>query len=63
MIIDEELIKVRREELETEMKNLQEQHIANVNAFRGAIQQCDIFLEDLNDEKPEMASDGGNDEE
>ena len=48
MIIDEEVIKVRREELETEMKNLQEQHIANVNAFRGAIQQCDNFLEILN---------------
>ena len=48
MIIDEETIIARRTELETEMKNVQDQMSANLNAFRGAIQQCDNFLEILN---------------
>ena len=40
-----------------------QEDVALLNALTGAYQQCDIFLEDLNDEKPEMASDDGNDEE
>ena len=47
MNIDEETIKTRRAELETEMKNVQDQMSANLNAFRGAIQQCDYFLDIL----------------
>ena len=47
MIIDEETIIARRTELETEMKNVQDQMSANLNAFRGAIQQCDYFLDIL----------------
>jgi len=57
MIIDEETIKARRAELETEMKNVQDQMSANLNAFRGAIQQCDFFLDVLTKEKEEENKD------
>ena len=46
-----------------ELDKKRSEDVALCNAINGAIQQCDIFLEDLNDEKPEMASDDGNDEE
>ena len=34
---------------------------ALINALTGAFQQCENFLNDLDNEKPEMASDDGND--
>ena len=34
---------------------------ALLNALAGAIQQCEIFLKELDDEEPEMAGDDGND--
>ena len=33
---------------------------ALLNALAGAIQQCEIFLKELDDEEPEMAGDDGN---
>ena len=33
---------------------------ALLNALAGALQQCEIFLKELDDEEPEMASDDGN---
>ena len=33
---------------------------ALLNAHAGALQQCEIFLKELDDEEPEMASDDGN---
>jgi len=36
---------------------------ALLNALTGAFQQCENFLQELNNEEPEMASDGGNDKE
>ena len=35
--------------------------VALINALQGALQQCDIFLKELDNEKPEMVSDDGND--
>ena len=43
-------------------KNKQED-VALLNALTGAYQQCEQFLQELDNEEPEMASDDGNDEE
>ena len=40
-----------------------QEDIALLNALTGAVQQCENFLQKLDNEEPEMASDDGNDEE
>ena len=40
-----------------------QEDIALLNALTGALQQCEFFLQELDNEEPEMASDDGNDEE
>ena len=40
-----------------------QEDIALLNALTGAIQQCENFLQELDNDEPEMASDDGNDEE
>ena len=40
-----------------------QEDIALLNALTGAYQQCENFLQELDNEEPEMASDDGNDEE
>ena len=40
-----------------------QEDIALLNALTGAVQQCENFLKELDNEEPEMASDDGNDEE
>ena len=40
-----------------------QEDIAMLNALTGAVQQCENFLQELDNEEPEMASDDGNDEE
>ena len=40
-----------------------QEDIALINALTGALQQCENFLQELDNEEPEMASDDGNDEE
>jgi hypothetical protein len=40
-----------------------QEDIALLNALTGAFQQCENFLQELDNEEPEMASDDGNDEE
>ena len=58
---------IRMDDLQTvkdriaEYEKKRSEDIALSNALNGAIQQCDIFLEDFNNEKPEMAGDDGND--
>ena len=42
---------------------MKQEDIALLNALTGALQQCEFFLQGLDDEEPEMASDDGNDEE
>ena len=44
---------------DSDKKKLEE--VALINALQGALQQCDIFLKELDNEKPEMVSDDGND--
>ena len=40
-----------------------QEDIALINALTGALQQCELFLTELDDEKSEMAGDDGNDNE
>ena len=44
---------------DSDKKKLEE--VALINALQGALQQCDIFLKELDNDKSEMAGDGGND--
>ena len=38
-----------------------QEDIAMLNALTGALQQCENFLQELDNEEPEMAGDDGND--
>ena len=40
-----------------------QEDIALLNALTGAIQQCENFLQEFDNEEPEMASDDGNDKD
>ena len=40
-----------------------QEDIALLNALTGALQQCEFFLQELDNEEPEMASDDGNDKD
>ena len=40
-----------------------QEDIAMLNALTGALQQCENFLQELDNEEPEMASDDGNDKD
>jgi hypothetical protein len=47
----------------TEYDKGKQEDIALLNALTGAVQQCENFLQEFDNEEPEMASDDGNDEE
>ena len=40
-----------------------QEDIALLNALTGALQQCENFFQELDNEEPEMASDDGNDKD
>ena len=40
-----------------------QEDVALINALTGAFQQCEVFLQQLDNEKPEMVGDDGNDED
>ncbi len=58
-VIANDIAAVTQRLTENDKKKLED--TALLNALNGALQQCDLFLEGLNDEKPEMAGDDGND--
>ena len=43
-----------------EYEKKKQEDVALLNALTGALQQCEFFLKELDDEEPEMASDDGN---
>ena len=53
-------IAIAKERIAENDKKRQED-VALLNALTGAFQQCEGFLKQLDNEKPEMASDDGND--
>ena len=73
MVITKENIEERKNVLMNDMNaakqrmaeydKKKQEDIALLNALTGAVQQCENFLQELDNEEPEMASDDGNDEE
>ena len=73
MAITREIIEERKNVLMNDMNSARQrlveydkkkqEDIALLNALTGALQQCENFLQELDNEEPEMASDDGNDEE
>ena len=73
MTIEREQIEQRRDVLQNDINTARQriadydkkktEDVALINALQGALQQCDIFLKELDNEKSEMASDDGNDNE
>ena len=71
MNIDREQIENRKTILQNDINTARQriadsdkrktEDIALINALTGALQQCDLFLQELDDEKSEMAGDDGND--
>ena len=60
-VLQNDIITARDRIAEYEKKKVED--VALINALTGAFQQCDAFLQQLDNEKPEMASDDGNGEE
>ena len=58
-ILQNDIITARDRIAEYEKKKVED--VALINALTGAFQQCENFLNDLDNEKPEMASDDGDD--
>jgi hypothetical protein len=71
MTISKEAIEERKNVLQNDITTAKEriaendkkrqEDVALINALTGAFQQCEVFLQQLDNEKPEMVSDDGND--
>ena len=57
-ILQNDVVSARQRIAEYDKKKTED--TALLNALAGALQQCEIFLKELDDEEPEMASDDGN---
>ena len=71
MTISKEAIEERKNVLQNDITTAKEriaendkkrqEDVALINALTGAFQQCEAFLQELDNEKPEMVGDDGND--
>ena len=71
MTIEREQIEQRRDVLQNDINTARQriadydkkkqEDIALLNALTGALQQCEFFLKELDNDKSEMAGDDGND--
>ena len=71
MTIDREAIEQRKSVLQNDIATAKgriaehdkkrQEDVALINALTGAFQQCEVFLRQLDNEKPEMVGDDGND--
>ena len=61
MVLQNDIVSAKQRMAEYDKKK--QEDIALLNALTGAVQQCENFLQELDNEEPEMASDDGNDEE
>ena len=57
-VLQNDVVSARQRITEYDKKKTED--TALLNALAGALQQCEIFLKELDDEEPEMASDDGN---
>ena len=60
-VLQKDIITARERIPEHDKKR--QEDVALINALTGAFQQCEAFLQQLDNEEPEMVSDDGNDEE
>ena len=60
-VLQNDIITARQRLAEYDKKK--QEDIALLNALTGAYQQCEQFLQELDNEEPEMAGDGGNDKD
>ena len=60
-VLQNDIITARQRLAEYDKKK--QEDIALLNALTGALQQCENFLKELDNEEPEMASDDGNDKD
>ena len=61
MVLQNDIVSAKQRMAEYDKKK--QEDIALLKALTGAYQQCENFLQELDNEEPEMASDDGNDEE
>ena len=61
MVLQNDIVSAKQRMAEYDKKK--QEDVALLNALTGAYQQCENFLQELDNEEPEMASDDGNDEE
>ena len=60
-VLQNDIITARQRLAEYDKKK--QEDIALLNALTGAFQQCEQFLQEFDNEGPEMASDDGNDKD
>ena len=58
-VIENDINTAKQRIVDIEKKKTED--VALINALQGALQQCDIFLKELDNDKSEMAGDDGND--
>ena len=58
-ILQNDIITAKERMAEYDKKK--QEDVALINALTGAFQQCEVFLRQLDNEKPEMVGDDGND--
>ena len=58
-ILQNDIMAARERMAEYDKKK--QEDVALLNALTGALQQCEFFLKELDNDKSEMAGDGGND--
>ena len=61
IVLQNDIASARQRMAEYDKKK--QEDIALLNALTGALQQCENFLKELDNEEPEMASDDGNDKD
>ena len=60
-VLQNDIVSAKQRMAEYDKKK--QEDVALLNALTGAYQQCENFLQELDNEEPEMASDDGNDED
>ena len=61
MVLQNDIASAKQRMAEYDKKK--QEDIALLNALTGALQQCENFLKELDNEEPEMDSDDGNDKD
>ena len=59
-VLENDIISARQRVAEYDKRKTED--VALLNALTGALQQCEQFLKEFDNEKPVMAGDDGNDE-